>query len=64
MTSQERITKALKHEPADRVAIQDSPWATTIARWHKEGLPQKISRMNSSNLNLSGMGLIFLFDFP
>jgi uroporphyrinogen decarboxylase len=39
MTSQERITLALKHKEADRVAIQDGPWETTIRRWHKEGLP-------------------------
>jgi len=39
MTSQERIMLALQHKEADRVAIQDGPWSTTIERWHKEGLP-------------------------
>ncbi len=39
MTSRERITLALQHKEADRVAIQDGPWSTTIRRWHKEGLP-------------------------
>jgi len=39
MTSQERITLALQHREADRVAIQDGPWETTTRRWHKEGLP-------------------------
>ena len=43
MTSRERITRALKHEEADRVAIQDSPWATTVERWRREGLPEKTS---------------------
>ena len=42
MTSRERILKALKHEEADRVAIHDSPWASTISRWRKEGLPPEI----------------------
>jgi uroporphyrinogen decarboxylase len=39
MTSRERVLQAIAHEPADRVAIHDSPWGTTIERWHKEGLP-------------------------
>ncbi len=39
MTSRERITLALQHKEADRVAIQDSPWGTTVRRWHSEGLP-------------------------
>lgn len=43
MTSRERIIHALKHEEADRVAIQDAPWSTTVARWKKEGLPQNVS---------------------
>lgn len=42
MTSQERILKALKHEEADRVAIHDSPWQSTITRWRTEGLPSEI----------------------
>jgi uroporphyrinogen decarboxylase len=46
MTSQERITLALQHEEADRIAIQDGPWETTIRRWHKEGLPENESPFN------------------
>ena len=40
MTSRERVQLALQHKEADRIAIQDSPWATTVARWRKEGLPE------------------------
>jgi len=43
MTSQERVRLALEHHEADRVAIHDSPWATTIARWRTEGLPEGVS---------------------
>jgi uroporphyrinogen decarboxylase len=43
MTSRERISLALAHKEADRVAIHDSPWATTVQRWHREGLPQDVS---------------------
>lgn len=40
LSSKERIKLALRHEKADRVAIHDSPWGTTITRWRKEGLPE------------------------
>ena len=43
MTSRERITRAVNHQDADRVAIQDSVWATTEARWRREGLPDGVS---------------------
>ena len=43
MTSQERVRLALEHKEADRVAIHDSPWGTTIARWRTEGLPEGVS---------------------
>jgi uroporphyrinogen decarboxylase len=43
MTSCERVLAALNHEEADRVPIHDSPWVSTIERWHKEGLPTNIS---------------------
>jgi len=42
MTSRQRVLKALKHEEADRVAIHDGPWASTIIRWRTEGLPPEI----------------------
>lgn len=64
ITSRERITKALKHEPADRVAIQDSPWATTVARWHKEGLPQKVSPADFFKFEFVRLGPDLSFRFP
>jgi len=42
MTSAERVLTALRHQEPDRVPIEDSPWTTTIARWHREGLPEDI----------------------
>jgi len=42
-TSQERVRLALEHKEADRVAIDDSPWGTTVARWRTEGLPEGVS---------------------
>jgi uroporphyrinogen decarboxylase len=32
-----------EHREADRIPIIDSPWRTTIKRWHREGLPQNQS---------------------
>jgi uroporphyrinogen decarboxylase len=42
-TTRERILAALNHEEADRIAMTDGPWGTTIARWRKEGLPEGVS---------------------
>ena len=39
MTSKERFTRMYEHKEADRVPVFDSPWAGTIARWEKEGMP-------------------------
>ena len=39
MTSKERIKRMFEHREADRVPITDSPWAGTLARWQKEGMP-------------------------
>ncbi len=43
MTSRERILTALNHQEPDRVPIHDGPWRATIARWHKEGLPESVT---------------------
>jgi len=39
MTTRERITCMYEHREADRAPIADSPWASTIARWEREGMP-------------------------
>ena len=40
MTCKERFSRMFQHKEADRVPIFDSPWAGTIARWEREGMPQ------------------------
>jgi uroporphyrinogen decarboxylase len=42
MTSRERIKAVLEHREPDRVPIHDSPWGSTVSRWHREGLPEEI----------------------
>ena len=43
MTSKDRLTRMFEHREADRVPITDSPWKTTIERWHREGMPKDVS---------------------
>ena len=43
MTGRERFDAALSSRQADRITIQDAAWATTIERWHSEGLPEGMS---------------------
>lgn len=40
MTTHERFTRMYAHKEADRVPIIDTPWAGTIHRWQREGMPQ------------------------
>ncbi|MBM3236498.1 hypothetical protein FJZ31_09385 [Candidatus Poribacteria bacterium] len=56
MTSRERVCLALQHKEADRVAIHDSPWGTTVAQWHKEGLPQGQSPTSYFGYEFRGFG--------
>ena len=43
LTSCERFRRMYDHRAADRVPIIDTPWAATIERWHREGMPQDVS---------------------
>lgn len=43
MTTHERFSRMFAHQEADRVPIIDSPWRTTVERWHREGMPEGVS---------------------
>jgi uroporphyrinogen decarboxylase len=43
MTTRERIARMYEHREADRVPICDTPWASTLERWHREGLPPDVA---------------------
>lgn len=43
MTTHQRMTRMYEHREADRVPIIDSPWRSTVERWHQQGLPQGVS---------------------
>jgi uroporphyrinogen decarboxylase len=40
MTSRERFRRMFEHREADRVPVLDGPWAATLERWRREGLPE------------------------
>ncbi|MCL5283999.1 MAG: hypothetical protein M1330_04720 [Armatimonadetes bacterium] len=40
LSSHERFQRMFEHRIADRVPIIDSPWASTIERWNREGMPE------------------------
>ena len=40
MTSKERFSRMFEHREADRIPIIDEPWAGTLRRWHREGMPE------------------------
>ena len=42
MTTYERFRRMFEHREADRVPIIDSPWAGTLRRWHREGMPEGV----------------------
>jgi len=42
MTMHERMTRIYAHQEADRAPVVDSPWASTLARWRREGLPEGV----------------------
>lgn len=43
MNSWERIKRMYDHREADRIPILDSPWAGTIRRWQREGMPADVN---------------------
>ncbi|NLJ34850.1 MAG: hypothetical protein GX358_01240 [candidate division WS1 bacterium] len=64
MNSRERINLALHHRQADRIALQDAPWETTVARWHTEGLPDGVSPTEYFGYELRGFSGDLSFRFP
>lgn len=43
MTTHERLTRVYNHENPDRVPMHDGPWASTLERWYREGLPAGVA---------------------
>jgi len=64
MTNRERVLAALNLQEADRVAIHDGPWTTTIRRWHKEGLPEEVRLAQYFDYAMRGVGADLGFRLP
>ncbi len=43
MTTFERMKRMYEHREADRVPVTDGPWASTVERWRREGMPEGAS---------------------
>ncbi len=44
-----------QHKEADRIPIIDSPWSSTIDRWHREGMPEDVDYVDYFGLDKSVM---------
>jgi len=64
MDSRERVLTAIRHREPDRVPIQDSPWAATVDRWKREGLPDGMSPTDFFNYEMTGFGADTTPQFP
>jgi len=64
MTSRERVSMVLSHEEPDRVPIHDSPWGHTVARWHREGLPEGQSPTQYFGYELTNQGADLSLQLP
>ena len=64
MTSCERALAALRHQQADRVPIDDTPWQTTVERWHREGLPEGQTPRDYFGYERVGQGADLSFQLP
>jgi uroporphyrinogen decarboxylase len=56
MDDRERVLRALNHQEADRIALWDSPWETTVERWHREGLPADVSPQDYFGYGVGSVG--------
>jgi len=63
-TSRERILAAMEHREADRVAIAESVWPSTAARWREEGLPEGQTPQSYFNLEFARSGPDLTFQLP
>ena len=51
MTTHERVSRMFAHQEADRIPIIDGPWADTVARWQREGMPESASYVDYFGLD-------------
>ena len=65
MTTWERFKRIYEHKEADRVPIVDGPWAGTVRRWHKEGMPEGVDWRDYFEVDkVAGIGVDITPRFP
>lgn len=64
MTSRDRWQLALTHQEGDRIPIADVQWETTVARWHREGLPEDQSPYSYFGYEWANQGADLSFQLP
>jgi len=65
LTNRERFLRLMRGQAVDRVPILDSPWGTTLERWHREGLPAGVSWVDHFGLDhIGGIGVDTSPRFP
>lgn len=52
LTTHERVTRMFARQEADCIPVTDEPWGSTIARWHREGMPDGQSYVDYFGLDL------------
>lgn len=58
LTSRERFLRMYEHREADRVPVIDHPWAATLERWQREGMPKDADYVDFFGLDrLGGVGV-------
>ncbi len=64
LTSKERITRILKHQPVDRVGLYEDFWPETRVKWQNEGYLQKDEALEDHfDLISASLGLLILLRF-
>ncbi len=57
MTTHERVKRMYEHREADRIPVTAGPWAATIERWQREGMPKDASLTHYFGLDkFAGIG--------
>lgn len=54
LTTRQRMSLVFEHRQPDRLPIFDTPWAGTLSRWHREGMPEGVDYTDYFGLDKIG----------
>ncbi len=65
LTTHERFSRMFAHKEADRVPIIDSPWGSTIEKWHQQGMPEGVDFTDFFDIDkTAGIGVDISPQYP